>query len=123
MLTHIKLGGKERPILFGNAAFKMLRQRSGITMGKFLEDLAGGDPTYISDITFCALRVGEIAQKEKDVEDYNEMDVAVWMDLYEGGAEAFLKMILEALPKPEAGEGGTQPGEAKMEAKIGTGTN
>ena len=118
MVEYFELGGKKRPILYGSAAFKLLKQRRGIGMMAFLDELATGEPDVISDITYCALRVGERAEKLPPGEEYDEMDVAMWIDLYSGGIAAFMQKIVESLPKPQAGEG-IEPGEA---LPIGTGT-
>lgn len=120
MLEFFELGGKKRPVLYGSAAFKILKQRRGIGMGEFLKELASGDPTAIIDITYCALRVGERAEKVAPVDDYDEMDVAIWADLSDGGVAAFMQKIVDALPKPQAGEGDVEPGEAQA---TGIGTN
>lgn len=121
MVEFFELGKKNRPLLYGSAAFKLLKQRKGISMGDFLRELSSGeDPAIISDITYCALRIGERAEKVADVEEYDELDVAIWIDLYKGGVAAFMQKIVDALPKPQAGEGDVEPGEAQA---IGTGTN
>ena len=121
MVEFFELGKKNRPLLYGSAAFRLLKQRKGIGMGDFLRELSlGEDPAIISDITYCALRIGERAEKVADVEEYDELDVAIWIDLYEGGVAAFMQKIVDALPKPQAGEGDVEPGEAQA---TGTGTN
>ena len=120
MLDYVELGGKKRPLLFGNAAFKMLKQRTGVGMMAFLDAMHEGDLDGISDITFCALRVGEIATKQEPSEDLkDETAVAIWLDEYPGGVTAFLQKIVDSLPKPQAGEGEPEPGEAQATG-IGT---
>lgn len=122
MVEHFELGGKMRPVLFGGAAFKLMKERKGITMGKFLEGLNAGEIDGISDITYCALRVGERYEriKAEDIEKYDELDVAIWMDLYKGGAMVFMEKLLQSLPQPSGEEGENEPGEAQ---KTGNGTN
>lgn len=121
MVQYIDLGGKKRPILYGTAAFRMLKQRTGMSLAKFIEDVSSGEPGAICDITFCALRVGERADRIPPSDDFEtEEDVAIWIDLYPGGIEQFYKLVLDALPKSEAVEGELEPGEAKP---IGTGTS
>ena len=121
MVEYFDLGGKKRPLLYGSAAFKMMKRRSGTTMGDFLQQLSDGESDVISDITYCALRVGEIATdvKAAEVDEYDEMKVATWIDLYPGGVASFMQKIIDALPKPQAGEGDAEPGEAQ---RTGTGT-
>lgn len=120
MVEYIELGGKRRPILYGNAAFKMLKDRKGFGLMKFLDELSTGDPDVVSDITFCALRVGERAEKLPPSEDFKEeMDVAVWIDLYPGGVQAIMNLIVKSLPKAPAEGGEGEPGEAKASG-IGT---
>lgn len=119
MVEQIEFGGKRRPLLYGNAAFKMMKERKGVTMSAFLDSLNRGELDVISDITYCALRIGERYEKLPH-EEYDEMDVAMWMDIYEGGAISFIEKLLAVLPKPSAGEGVAEPGEA---LPTGTGTN
>lgn len=121
MLDYVNLGGKKRPLLYGNAAFKMLKQRSGVGLPDFLNTLYTGEIDVISDITYCALRVGEMAINTAPDEEYDEMKVAIWIDQFEGGATAFLQKISESLPQPKTGEGEAQ-GEAKTN-QAGAGTN
>lgn len=118
MVEYFELGGRKRPVLYGTAAFKMLKQRSGKTMMQFIDELAKGETDVISDITYCALRVGERKEGIKDADQYDEMDVAIWIDESPGGLSAFMQKLVESLPKPQAGEGETEPGEAQA---TGTG--
>lgn len=120
MVEYFDLGGKKRPLLYGSAAFKMLKQRTSMGMIQFLSELGTGEPDVISDITYCALRVGERYEKIEPVESYDEMDVAMWIDLCPGGVAAFMQKLVDSLPKPQAGEGDEEPGEAQT---IGIGTN
>lgn len=114
MVEYFQLGGKKRPILYGSAAFKLLKSRKGIRMADFLSELSSGDPDVISDITFCALKVGERAERLPPSEDYSdELDVAIWIDEFPGGVAAFMQKLLESLPKPVAEEGNLEPGEAQ----------
>lgn len=119
MVEIVELGGKGRPILFGTAAFRIYKERTKNTLTYFVDALGSGDMTVISDITYCALRVGERYQKN-DSEVYDELDVAIWIDLYPGGAVSFLERVMKSLPSQSEGEGGSAPGEPKT---IGTGTN
>jgi hypothetical protein len=122
MVEYVELGGKKRPVLYGSAAFKMLRQKKSLTMMDFLEDIGSGESTYLSDLTYCALRLGERYEKVKEIDEYDEMDVAMWMDISPGGIAGFLERIVSALPKPSAGEGANEPGEA-LGTGIGTNSN
>ena len=120
-VEYVKLGGQNRPILYGSAAFKLLKTRKGVGMIKFLDELATGEPDVISDITYCALRIGERAEKLPPAEDFqDETDVAIWIDLYPGGVAAFMQRIVDSIPKPQTGEGDNEPGEAQT---TGTGMN
>lgn len=89
-------------------------------MMQFLNELGTGEPDVISDITYCALRVGERHEKVQEPDKYDEMDVAMWIDLCPGGVAAFMQKLVDSLPKPQAGEGDAEPGEAQT---IGIGTN
>jgi len=121
MVENINIGGKVRPFLLGNAAFKMYKQRTGKTLLSFIGELQDGELFSLSDLVYCGLRVGEIWQKTPEPDQYNEMEVAIWMDLYEGGAIEFMKKVLDSMPKPDA-KGGV-PDESGEPQATGTGTN
>ena len=91
-VEHIELGGEKRPILFGNAAFRLRKQRTGKTMSAFFLELSNPEEPdaifdAIADITYCALRTGDRAQGVTDRKDFDEMDVAIWIDQLPGGVE------------------------------------
>ena len=122
-VEYIELGGEKRPILIGNAAFRLRKQRTGKDMMTFFSDLASTDKPdlifeAITDITYCALRIGELSAGVKDPQDYDEMKVAMWVDLLPGGIEKLSQMIVDALPKPAAGEGEAEPGEAQQTGTL-----
>ena len=118
MVEYFELGGKKRPVLYGTAAFKLMKQRTGKGMMDFIDELSTGDTSVVSDITYCALRIGERKEKIVPADEYDEMDVAIWIDESPGGIAAFMAKLVDALPKPQAGEGEAEPGEAKA---IGNG--
>lgn len=120
MAHHVNLGGKTRLLLYGTAAFKLMKRETGTTMADFLAQLATGEADIVSDITYYALRVGERHEKipSSEVEDYEPLDVAMWIDEYPGGISVFAQHLVDAMPKPAAGEGEGEPGEAQ---KTGTG--
>lgn len=124
-VQRIEIGGKSRPILFGNAAFRLRKQRTGKTMMQFFSDLSNTEEPdvifdAVADITYCALKIGERAEKVQELDEYDEMEVSIWIDQLPGGIEKLSAMIVDSMPKPSAGEGEEEPGEAQ---KIGTSTS
>lgn len=112
MAIQTKIGGKTRTLVLGLAAFKMYKKETGKGLSTFMAELADSELDGVSDIIYCALRLGERKDKIAEPEEYDSMDVAIWMDEAKGGVAGFLQKIVEALPKAEAGEGESEPGEA-----------
>ncbi len=122
-VQYIELGGEKRPILFGNAAFRLRKQRTGKTMSSFFLELSNPEEPdaifdAIADMTYCALKIGDRATGVKDRPDFEEMDVAIWIDQLPGGVEKLSTMIIDSLPKPAAGEGEAEPGEAQTTGTL-----
>ena len=107
--------------MFGTAAFKIYKQRNDKTIGQLLSDLSTGEVDAITDLLCAALIIGEKHQKLPH-DNFNEVDVAIWVDEYPGGALAFMQVIADAMPKADAGEG-EAAGEAKTPATPETGTS
>lgn len=80
MLFTLSLGGKERPILFGQTVFRLYKQETGNNLLALITDMeSGGDLSALSDIVYWALRVGEISQKVEK-EKYTPFEVGLWLD-------------------------------------------
>lgn len=80
MIQTVKLGGKDRPILFGQTVFRLYKQETGNNLLSLLTEMeSGGDLSALADIVFWALRVGEISQKAEK-EEFTPFDVGLWLD-------------------------------------------
>jgi len=128
-LQYLDIGDKSRPVLFGNTAYRLYCESEKITMSRLAKELspdvesedydAGLTLKRMSGLSYYALRCGEM-RAGIPKEPYTEELVSLWLDEFPGGADAFYFMALNALPKPQAGEGESKPGEAQA---TGTGTN
>ena len=118
-VEYIELGGEKRPILFGLAAFRLRKMRSGKSMTAFFAELQNHDEpdiifNAVADLTFCALKTGDRCANISDRPDYDEMDVSIWIDQTPGSLELLSQLILNSLPKSAAGEGDDSPGEGNQ---------
>lgn len=96
MVHTIELGGEIRPVLFGNLAFKKLKEEKGITLGMISAAMTEQDVTVIADILYYGLRAGERYEK-KQAGDYDDEQVALWMDIQGGVTSLVLPWILDAI--------------------------
>ena len=89
MVNHMQLGGKTRPILFGNYVFRKMKMEMGISMHSIISNLSDPieqDFNIIVSLVFYALKAGEIATQAPS-DNFTHDDVAVWMDLEKGSFE------------------------------------
>lgn len=119
MIQIIKLGGKDRPILFGMTVFRLAKRQTGKTVAQILQELGSGELDLIPDLVYCALRAGEIAQKAAP-DDFTADEVSIWVDTTPEAMTQILQQLFDSLPKADTGED-VEPGEAKIE--TGTLTN
>lgn len=126
-LQYIDIGEKSRPVLFGNTAYRLYCESEKITMAQLLKELSLDDTSdghdagltlkRMAGLSYYALRCGEM-RVGLPKEPYTEDLVSLWLDEFPGGADAFYLMAMKSLPKPQAGEGEHEPGEAQA---TGTG--
>lgn len=119
MVQTIKLGGKDRPILFGMTVFRLAKRQTGKSVAQILQELGAGGLDLIPDLVYCALRAGETAQRLQP-DEFTPDEVSIWMDTAPDGMTQVLQQLFESLPKAGTGED-VEPGEAKIE--TGTLTN
>jgi hypothetical protein len=83
MVKTLNIGGKERPVLFGNLANQYFELETGRSLLSLQESLNAGTIRLTDGHTlyYCALRAGEYAAKVADPEPYTIADVALWLDL------------------------------------------
>lgn len=113
MLHTLTLGGQDRSVLFGNLAFKKLKEETGATLGSISQALTSTDITIVADVLYYALRAAERYEK-KEPGTYNADDVAMWMDVEKGVTVKVLPWILEAI---EDMTGEAAPKEAEKKTK------
>ena len=120
MLQSVSLGGKKRPIVFGNWVFRKIKVEKGITPGQIVESLQQADTTVLPDVVFYGLQAGELATSVQSPDTYTADDVALWMDLAPAGIKIYVDMLVQAITG-EAPQNGEE-GEKKKGAAIGTTT-
>ena len=96
MIHALKLGGETRSVLFGNLAFKKLKEETGNTLGMIGQAMTEQDITIIPVCLYYALRAAERYEK-KTPGEYDADDVAMWMDGEGGVAAKIIPWILEAI--------------------------
>ena len=96
MIHTLKLGGETRTLLFGNLAFKKLKEETGITLSVISKALIEQDITIVADVLYYALRAAERYEK-KTPGEYDAEEVALWMDMERGVTTLVLPWMLEAI--------------------------
>ena len=76
MIHTLKLGGETRSVLFGNLAFKKLKEETGNTLGMIGAAMTDQDITIIPVCLYYALRAAERCEK-KTPGEYDADDVAI----------------------------------------------
>lgn len=89
-----------RPVLFGNACFKMLKDETGMTAAEVFSRIESMDVTALPDVLCYALRCGELASN-KPASNYDALTVAVWLDQSAYTNEDVANWIAEAFAKPK----------------------
>ncbi len=96
MILTVELGGKQRPILFGQTVFKVYKDETGKSLLSLISQMDEGDFSGLSEVVYWALRVGELAQKsEKD--DYTTTDVSIWLDENTASFEICMNAFFESV--------------------------
>lgn len=114
MIHTLKLGNETRSVLFGNLAFKKLKEETGITLSVISKALIEQDITIVADVLYYALRAAERYEKKAPGE-YDAEEVALWMDMESGVTTLVLPWLLEAI---EDMTGQSEPDEpAKKKVK------
>jgi hypothetical protein len=110
MMHELELGGKVRPVLFGNLAFRRYEQATGANV---VQQLSTGTLGFsgITELMYHALKAGEYAAKHLPG-DYTADDVALWMD--EGGVslEKIMLMITDSMT-PQGDEAAKKKAKAR----------
>lgn len=129
MTFTVELGGKTRPVLFGQSIFKAYKDETGKSLLSLVADMDTGDFSGLSEIVYWGLRVGELAQKSEK-ESYTSWDVSLWLDespkAFDTCISAFfdsMKSIKNIMEKQAENMNG-EPGDAKKKklATANTGT-
>lgn len=96
MINSISLGGQDHRVLFGNWAFKKLKEETGLTLGDITEALVSQDVTIIPTVLFYAMQAA-CAYDKKNLNEYSVDDVALWMDVETGVSAKILPWLLESI--------------------------
>lgn len=99
MINHIELGGKVRPILFGNYVFRKMKTEQGIGLAEILkgvETFEVMDFNILSNLVYYALRAGEAANCLSP-DTFTTDNVSIWMDLEQGVLVKVLPWITESI--------------------------
>jgi len=96
MLNSIELGGKIRPILFGNTVFRRLKRDHGITSIDVCGEIAKGDFSSIADVVYMALRVGEEFQRVQ-TDEFTVDQVSMWLDTSPAALKQVIDMFADAI--------------------------
>jgi len=96
MIHTLKLGGETRTLLFGNLAFRKMKEGAGITLKDIGEAMTNGDFTIVPTCLYYAMRAAERYEK-RTAGDYDEDDVCMWMDLEKGVSIKVLTWIMDAI--------------------------
>lgn len=119
MINTIELGGKIRPILFGNYVFRKMKTEQGMPLSEVLkgvETFEQMDFGVVSNLVYYALRAGELATL-KEAEAYTPDTVSIWMDLEPGVLVKILPMIGEAITSMVADKNAAPLEAENLEAK------
>ena len=96
MLHHIELDGKKWPLLFGNYAFRRLKER-GITLQDVITALSDSDPTVLPDVVYCGIIAGLVKTGNTEAKPTDAELVALWMDEKPGVVSDVLPMLVQAI--------------------------
>lgn len=125
MQNTILLGGVNRPVIFGNLAFRQLKNEFSLTIGGLLTQVGEADMTSFPELLYCGLRSAELI-KNLPIGDYTVQQVAVWMDENEDINRTIIPWFMSAVenvsgqPKT-VGEGETDEKKRKTKMAISTG--
>lgn len=99
MVNHIELGGKVRPILFGNYVFRKMKTEKNKPLPEILkgiETFEAMDFDILSNLVFYALRAGELATN-MPAEEFTSDQVSIWMDTEPGVLLKVLPYVSESI--------------------------
>jgi hypothetical protein len=99
MVNQIELGGKVRPILFGNYVFRKMKTEQGIGLAEILKGLDTFevmDFNILSNMVYYALRAGEMANSLSP-DTFTADNVSIWMDLEQGVLLKILPWVNESI--------------------------
>jgi hypothetical protein len=96
MIHSINLNGQDHAVLFGNWAFKKMKDEKGLTLGSITDAMTASDVTILPTVLFYAIQAGRVYNKQ-GAADFTEDDVALWMDIQGGVAEKVMPWLLESI--------------------------
>ncbi len=124
-MTHIHIGGKDRPLLFGFGGLYAYEQRTGRkALDDFAKQAAAGENApdnfsivFLVDVIYCGLLAGCRAAKQP--EDFTEYDVAEWIGTDTALIEKVLQIFVQSFPQAAKKKEVSQPGTKRLKSLIG----
>jgi hypothetical protein len=117
MINQIELGGKVRPILFGNYVFRKMKTEQGIGLAEILKGLDTFevmDFNILSNMVYYALRAGEMANNLSP-DTFTADNVSIWMDLEQGVLLKILPWVNESITSMVTDKDAPVPSESEAE--------
>jgi hypothetical protein len=96
MLHEITCGGKSRPVLFGNYAFRKMAEESKLLLTTLIEDVGESNTVSLPVAFYHAFRAGEVA-KGITADTYDVDMVAIWLDMEQGATDKMYGWLLYAI--------------------------
>jgi hypothetical protein len=96
MIHSINLNGQDHAVLFGNWAFKKMKDEKGLTFSAITDAMTSGDVTILPTVLFYAIQAGRAYHKQPSV-DFTEDDLALWMDAEGGATNKALDWLLDSI--------------------------
>jgi hypothetical protein len=120
MVNQIELGGKVRPILFGNYVFRKMKTEKNKPLPEILkgiETFEAMDFDILSNLVYYAIRAGELATN-LPAEEFTTDQVSIWMDTEPGVLLKVLPYVSESITsmvtdKDSAAPSGSEADDAK----------
>jgi hypothetical protein len=115
MVNQIELGGKVRPILFGNYVFRKMKTEKNKPLPEILkgiETFEAMDFDILSNLVYYALRAGELATN-LPAEEFTTDQVSIWMDTEPGVLLKVLPYVSESITSMVTDKDAVAPSEAE----------
>lgn len=103
--VHVKVGGKDRPVRFGNRAMSIFARETGASFGSVSQPIENWRVDHLFALFWAGLTAG--AQKEGAAFDASVDDVADWCD-DPAVVQDMFRAFQAAQPKPDGDDAGKE---------------